>query len=74
MGSTNTLDTLTTHDCKIVAVDRSTKRIEGVLKVGKVVQVSVYATDPLFRWPKVGESWMVRQDNGHWILDGIWQD
>lgn len=74
MAFNNTLNRSTKYGCKITTVDPTQKRIEGVLKTGNVIQISVYATPPLFRWPKVGESWMVCQENGSWFLEGLWQE
>lgn len=60
------------YGVRIVTVDPTQGLIEGVFKTGDVRQISVYTTPPAFRWPQVGEDWMVRQENGTWYLDGFW--
>lgn len=62
------------YGCKIITVEPSQRRVEGVIKSGAVVQVAIYTVDPFFRWPKVGENWMIRRENGTWILDSKWQE
>lgn len=62
------------YGCKIITVEPSQRRIEGVIKSGAVVQIAVYTVNPFFRWPKVGENWMIRRENGTWILDSKWQE
>jgi hypothetical protein len=59
--------------CYIVTSDPSTKTVQGIMRGGQV-QISVFTTDPFFRWPKTGENWIVRQENGSWHLDSILQD
>jgi hypothetical protein len=62
------------YGCKIITVEPAQRRVEGVIKSGAVVQVAVYTVDPFFRWPKVGENWMIRRENGTWFLDSKWQN
>jgi hypothetical protein len=45
--------------------------IEGAIKSGKAIQICLYNISPAFRWPVVGETWMVIQYNGSWYLDGL---
>jgi hypothetical protein len=37
-------------------------------------RIAVYETPVIFRWPVVGEAWMVEQKNGTWYLDSPWPD
>lgn len=62
------------YGSKIVTCDPTTRRIEAVIKSGAVVQVAVYSVPTFFRWPVVGENWMIRQENGTYILDSLWQE
>lgn len=58
--------------CHIITVDVEQKIIQGMIRSGPV-HISVYTTDPLFRWPQVGDNWIIRQENGSWYLDSILQ-
>lgn len=58
----------------ISAVDPSQNIIQGILKTGGTANIAMFSKPPAFRWPQVGESWMARQENGTWILDGLWPD
>lgn len=53
---------------RIVTVDTATRTIEGQLKDGGLIQISVFDVPSFFVWPAVGESWIVRQDMGFWKL------
>lgn len=68
------VQTVEKYGCKIVTVEPAQRRIEGVIKSGAVVQVAIYTVNPFFRWPVVGENWMIRRENGTWILDSLWQE
>jgi hypothetical protein len=57
----------------IAASDPATGTVQ-VTTAGGVVQVLVDIVPVLFRWPVVGEHWMVRQENGTWLLDSLYQD
>lgn len=67
------------YSCVITTVDPTSTTslgapapiIEGVIKSGKTVQISLYNIPTAFRWPVVGETWMIVQYNGSWYLDGI---
>lgn len=48
--------------------------IEGIIKSGKTIRVTLNNIDAAFRWPVVGETWMVIQYNGSWYLDGMFID
>jgi hypothetical protein len=58
---------------EILVCDPSTKTIQAITQAG-VVHVSVYTADPFFRWPKAGENWIIKQENGNWYLDTILQN
>lgn len=58
---------------QITTVDPSQALVKGVLGGdAQERQVSVYTTAPAFRWPVVGEQWVVEQKNGTWYLDSMW--
>lgn len=54
---------------KIITVDPANRRLEGALKDGSMIQISVWDVPNAFRWPVEGEEWICRRDNGIWILD-----
>ena len=54
---------------RIITVDPATRRIEGHLKDGAMVQIAAQAVSTVFRWPLEGEVWIIRKDDGFWILD-----
>lgn len=62
------------YGCKIITSNPATRQVEAALKGSKGIIVSINTVPPFFRWPQVGESWMVYQENGNWILDSLWQD
>ncbi len=53
---------------QIVTVDPRTRRIEGRLRDGAVIQVALPATSVLFRWPNEGEWWFVEYKTGGPVL------
>lgn len=55
---------------RIITVDPATRRVEAALKDGAMIQVRVYDIPTAFRWPGVGEIWLVRRDSGMWELVG----
>ena len=55
--------------CTITTVHPKTRKIEAALKDQTVVQIAVFDTREFFVWPKVGESWIIQQANGIWVLD-----
>jgi len=59
---------------KIILVDPESKRIEAETRNGETIQVNAYYLNPSFRWPMVGESWMVKEENGSWYLEGLWEN
>jgi hypothetical protein len=54
---------------EITTVDRVSRRVEVKLKDGGIVNVPVWNIPTLFRWPKTGEKWIIRQDGGQWKLE-----
>lgn len=54
---------------RILTVDPATRRIEGTLVDGAMVQIKAQEISTVFRWPLEGEVWTIRQDDGFWILD-----
>lgn len=56
---------------KVTATGAPAPLVEGVIKSGKTIQISLYDIDNAFRWPVVGETWMVVQYNSSWYLEGL---
>lgn len=54
---------------KILTVDPTTRRIEAALKDGSLIHIAVWDPPTAFRWPQENEIWIVRRDNGYWMLD-----
>ena len=71
----------TRYSCVITTVDPNATTstgapapiIEATMR-SKVIQISLYNIPVAFRWPVVGETWMVIQYNGSWYLDGMFTD
>ena len=61
----------TRYTAQVTTVEPANNQIELVTKTGAPVNVLVVSTGVAWRWPVVGESWVVRQENGAWYLDGI---
>lgn len=59
---------------RILTVDKGRRRVECALKDGGVVYAAVWELPVVFRWPKTGEVWMLRQDTGIWRLDSLVED
>lgn len=53
---------------QILYCDPETRRIEGVIKGGAVVQVVVWEIPGTFRWPQQDEIWTIHYSNGYWHL------
>lgn len=66
------LEPVQKYSCEIITSNPKAKQVEGIMRTGPV-HISVFTTDPFFRWPKTGESWLVRKENGSWYLDSILQ-
>ena len=56
----------------ITSVDPTQNLIEGTLKGADSRRVMIIDVPIAARWPMVGESWIVRQENGNWYLQGIY--
>src|SRR3954468_3649845 len=54
---------------KIITVDPPNRRVQAMLRDGSPIQIGVSETPNAFRWPKTGEEWVVRRDQGLWVLD-----
>lgn len=53
---------------QITTVDQKRRRIEARLKDGGIVLIPILNIPTLFRWPKVNEYWVIRQEAGQWNL------
>lgn len=58
---------------RILTCDPISRLIEAETRNGEVISVNAYNYTPIFRWPIPGEKWMVREENGSWWLDGIYE-
>lgn len=58
---------------KILTCDPQTRLIEAETRNGEVISVNAYHYTPMFRWPIPGEKWVVKEENGSWYLDGIYE-
>lgn len=63
-------EVVTRLPCHIITVDPATKIVNGVTKGGPI-RISSYTGGALSRWPKPGEEWIVKRENGSWYLDTI---
>jgi hypothetical protein len=54
---------------RIITVDPPTRRVEGALRSGGMIQIRVWDTPSLFRWPEEGEVWLVQRKGLYWELD-----
>lgn len=59
------------YTCTILTSDPTTTppTIEAALKGADGRSVSIVGVSAAFRWPEVGETWVIRQENGSWYLD-----
>lgn len=73
MAINDHINAQTKRGCKIIVCDPAKKQIEGQTQAGEVISINAYVYSPFFRWPKVGEQVMVREENGSWYLEGIWE-
>lgn len=53
----------------IVTVDPETRRVEARTKDNAIVQIAVWETPLLFRWPVEEEWWTIYRESGFWMLD-----
>lgn len=59
---------------RIITVDPTNRKIEGQLKDGGLIQISLFDVPPFFVWPKQDEFWIVRQDGNYWKLYNKFDD
>lgn len=53
---------------QITGVDPSTRSIQGSLRDGATIAITVWEVPHSFVWPVVGENWSVRRESGMWLL------
>lgn len=58
---------------KILTCNPQSRLIEAETRNAEVITVNAYYYTPVFRWPVPGEKWVVREENGSWFLDGIYE-
>lgn len=58
---------------KILTCDPEKRLIEAETRNGEVISVNAYYYNPTFRWPIPEEKWVVKEENGSWYLDGIYE-
>ena len=73
MGVDNRIHRVNKKGCVIVSVDTATKQITGRLAGAQDVPIHAWTYGAVFRWPKVGEEWILEEQNGNWYLDSIIQ-
>ncbi|WP_028058415.1 tail fiber protein [Candidatus Solirubrobacter pratensis] len=59
---------------RIVTCDPATRKIEGTLKDGSVIQIIVWELPGVFVWPKLAETWGVTRTRGVWRLGNRIED
>lgn len=59
---------------RIITVDTSALRVEGVGKDAAVIQISVSHRPPGFRWPIEGELWIAERQGTDWALVSKMED
>lgn len=59
---------------RIITVDPTNRKIEGQLKDGGLIQISLFDVPPFFVWPQQDEFWIVRQDGNYWKLYNKFDD
>jgi hypothetical protein len=74
MGLSDHMNQQVKRGCRIITCDPANRIIEAQTQRGEVIQINAYSASPTFRWPKVGEKWIVREENGSWFLEGIWEE
>jgi hypothetical protein len=77
MGSIKSWDNAPSVDVqqiRIVTVDPTTARVEGVMKDGAMIQVAVWDAPLTFRWPEEGETWRIYRRGIQWFLDDLVED
>jgi hypothetical protein len=57
-----------TQRVRITSVDPATRQMEGTLRDGAVIRITVWEVPASFTWPVVGEQWSVTRPAGMWIL------
>lgn len=53
---------------RVVTSDPVSGKIEVVAKDAAILTVGVTSLPMVFRWPNVGETWIVTRENGYWYL------
>lgn len=66
----NSVSPTVRYSCQITTVDPAQGIIEAAVR-GKIISISTFVTPVAFRWPVVGETWIVHQMNGSWYLEGL---
>lgn len=63
---------VTRYTAKITTVDPTTSTVGFIVKGDAQERYATILTTPVaFRWPIEGETWLVRQENGSWYIDGM---
>lgn len=60
--------------CRIILCEPDQRRIEAQIQGGEIIAINAYAFSQAFRWPMVGETWIIREENGSWFLDSQWEE
>lgn len=54
---------------RIILCDPVNRNVQGQLKDGGIIQISIWDTPPAFKWPKAEEFWVVRREGVNWFLE-----
>lgn len=73
MGLSDHVNLQLKRGVKIITCDPQKRLIEAETRNGEVITVNAYHYTPMFRWPIPGEKWIVKEENGSWYLEGIYE-
>jgi hypothetical protein len=73
MGLSDHVNISLKRGVKILTCDPQQRLIEAETRNGEVITINAYYYTPIFRWPVPGEKWVVREENGSWFLEGIYE-
>lgn len=64
------LSSIARYTCSIITVDPTQRLIEVNMQGSGARYITIVDVPIAFRWPVVGEKWVIRQENSNWYLDG----
>jgi hypothetical protein len=60
--------TQTTARARITLVDTATRTVEGTIRDGSQVTITLFEVPASFVWPQTGEQWTITRKSGIWTL------